>query len=1057
MSRFPTAAEKVLLRTQPFRSKFYMVIEQGTELFTAKVNDGGIGEGETVIAYDGDSGEDDVLLGMTLFNKALDDIGNEKGSARIKSIDTGAKEITLEPNSIDWADDEDLLVDGVMRLYRILPKITAGVVKEDEDKTYSDQNDRGKRKPVALMGSPRYAWTGEAKDFYGWRSYAKAYNVDGERYGISAYQWDFDGGAVVAGGTTLPGTPSSPNSVKWNTPGERHFSLEVTDDNGNIHKAYRLVKVVDRPGQGDDPPYEDFEIELLEGDWDSGEWRASVTVTGDATPSDFPNNALGILFCEDWYGGTKQSIGGWFGQEDILLCAYVIEDSVRQDAETGDVTFEIASIVNQLKEIDVWPLNFKDVDGSPGGWHEFKNMTVEDVFWHIVEEHTTLKNIADVFVWTGVTGGKRIDFVDITEAPVYDQLDQQLLSAIFGHLTSSRYSSVHGNRNFNMLNIDQRVQVGRVMMNLEKQDRLDDLEIAGERHRDAVCQVDFIGFIYDANGDPIEVYSLAPERQKNFGRVEKETGILLTGATIAAAQDEADELAGLYLAYQNIRFPSVTLKIGNYRIFEPSHQDLVGLAVQAADTPRGYDWYDAQTGRAKEFIVRRVGYEIDHEGGYMTAVLGLEASTWGKDGTSGPYPPIPPPDDDQPEPPPWPPPPISDGMRMIVATNPYGVAVCADRFASPPIWTALNDGLTGDDLKIVDLILDPWDPQNTAFICTETGDVFRNTNIFGGGSWTRIWDASADWPGGVTGKAVRVRKGMLDQNFVLIAAQGNAELWVIHSHDDGGDWPTSVQLTNPACVFWPTRCMLATAGEVGGSLIASTHDADVVFVSGMSGLGVSYWMSPTVWKSPDKAHTFPVLQYERDHSPAATNKCVPIKVPYHNNPSDDKILVGCWYIIGAKKGPYYVEDGLADDPTAADEFSGFPGGHTLVDDVTPPRGSHGIATWDGGHVKLFTVSGGAYYIQISLDGGDNFTGRVIEDPATNPFKMRCNTTLPYDPNVFAIGRAETTTNYLVMYTQNGGEDFVDFTANLRAALGAVNGAPYPEMRITGIVFDWLTQ
>jgi len=65
---------------------------------------------------------------------------------------------------------------------------------------------------------------------------------------------------------------------------------------------------------------------------------------------------------------------------------------------------------------------------------------------------------------------------------------------------------------------------------------------------------------------------------------------------------------------------------------DPAHQDLVGLAIQPADTPRGYDWYDPEILKAKEFIVRRVGYEIDHEGGYLTANLGLEASTWGKDG-----------------------------------------------------------------------------------------------------------------------------------------------------------------------------------------------------------------------------------------------------------------------------------------------------------------------------------------------------------------------------------------------------------------------------------------
>jgi hypothetical protein len=780
-----------------------MVIEKGTQLFTAKVNDAAIEQGETIITYDGDIGEDAVLPGMTLFNKSLDDIGNEKGSARIKSINTGTKQIIVEPNSIDWKDNEDLLADGVFRLYRILPEIISGVVKEDKDKTYTNQNDKDKQKPVALMGCDRYAWTGEPISFYGWGSYAKARDASGQRYGIASYQWDFDGGTIVQGNATMPGTESSPIKVQWNTPGERHVSLLVTDDNGNTHKAYRPTIVVDRPGQGDSPPYQEFEVENLEGDWESGDWRGSIRVMGDASPSGFPNNARMILWSEDWYGDAKQSIGGWYGQEDILLCAYVIEDSVRQDAETGDVTFEFASITNQLKELDVWPLNFKNVDGSPGAWHEFKDMTIEDIFWHIVEEHTTLKNVADVFIWTGVSGGKRIDFVDITEAAVYDQLDQQLLSAIFGHLVSSRYSSVHGNRNFNMLNMEQRIQVGRVMMNLEKQDWLDDLEIAGERHRDAVCQVDFIGFIYNEDGDPIEVYSLAPENQKNFGRVEKQTGILLSGSSIEEAQPEANELSGLYLAYQNIRFPSLTAKLGNYRIFDPAHQDLVGLTLQSADTPRGYDWYDPETGKAKEFIVRRVAYEIDHEAGYMTAVLGLEASTWGKDGTSGDYPPIPPPPE-PPEPPPVPPPPPPEPWKKKVyaATKGWGIYYTED-FSAPgggdPTWWTVNDGLGA--LTTYDIQPDPWVPAYRQYCRTLEPKIYRRE---GGGAWTVILDSTS--VASVTGKTVSGLEMIgPDAN---INAQGHVYV-VVRFHDG----------TNNCLYFFKS----ADHGDTWSAFLISSH------------------------------------------------------------------------------------------------------------------------------------------------------------------------------------------------------------------------------------------
>lgn len=1018
MSRIPTAAEKTILRTMPFRSKTYMVVEKGTSLFTGKVNDAAIEEGATVITYDNDSGEGDILPGMTLFNKSLDALGNEKGSARIKSINTTTNQITIEPNSISWANDDDLLVDGVFRLYRILPEIVSGVIKEDTDKTYTNQNDKDKQKPVALMGCDRYAWTGEPINFYGWRSFAKARDGAGNRYGIASYQWGFDGGTTLVGNATDPGTPDSPISVKWNTPGERHISLLVTDDNGNTHKAYRPVIVVDRPGEGDSPPYQEFEIENLEGDWESGEWRASIRVIGDATPSEFPNNARVIIFCEDWYGDTKQSIGGWYGQEDILLCANVIEDSVRQDAETGEVTFEVASITNQLKELDIWPLNFKNMVGAPAAWHEFKDMTVEDIFWHIVEEHSTLKNVADVFIWTGVSGGKRVDFFDASEASIYDQLDQQLLSAIYGHLVSSRYSSVHGNRNFNMLNVDQRIQVGRVMMNLEKQDWMDDLEIAGERHRDAVCQVDFIGFIYNEDGDPIEVYSLAPENQKNFGRVEKTSGILLSGATIEEAQPEANELSGLYLAYQNIRFPSLTAKLRNYRIFDPAHQDLVGLAVQPADTPRGYDWYDAETGKAKEFIARRVSYEIDHEGGYMTAVLGLEASTWGKDGTSGEYPPIPPPDE-PPEPPPFPPLPTPEPWkaRVYVATKSNGIYYTED-FSGPgggdPSWWTVNEGLGA--LTTYDLQPDPWNPAYRQYTRTLEPKIYRRE---GGGAWSVVLDLatvrsvaglSASWGDckmagpdaninaqghvyvlvrvvlqggnwerrlyffkstdyGDTWSAVFMANSVttvLIPNVLRVGAlKGSSPyaagqvIYAVYVGDIYGDWYMKVSVTQGAT--WGTAIALGHCqpSGMGGDLAINWADQDVIYWTGWgTNLGGYEY---NLRKSPDRGTTWETKWA------CAWHPCM-VQHPniYIWNPLSAFMAAG-------SQGLHWTDDDWANWITHTNDDGFSVEGCSRVMDA--PENLYGYRT----------TSAGSHVIAVSNDRGDNWEGKAGANCATPPY------------------------------------------------------------------------
>lgn len=809
------------LRRYPHQSKVYMVVQKGTSLFTAKVNDSGIATGETVITYDNDSGEGNVKPGMTLFNKSLDSIGNEKGSARIKSINTSTNKITIEPNSIGWKDNDVLLCDGIFRLYRILPKITAGgVVKEDQDKTYNDENDKNKKKPVPLMGCPRYAWVNEPINFYGWRSYAKAQKDNWNRARIDGWAWDFAGGTIVGGGANNAGRPSTPNMVKWTTTGERNVSLAVTDSLQNSETAYRPVIVVDRPGQGDNPPYEDVIVESMEGDWGSGEWSASVKVTGSATSSDFPNNALVILFCVDWYNELKVSIGGWWGQEDILMCGYVVEDSVRQDFEKGEVTFRIASLTNQMKETWIWPLNFKNVSGNPTGWHEFEKMTIEDIIWHIIEEHSTIRNLADVFVWTGVmatdpgaddpTYGKRVDFFDATEASLYDILDQQLLSAIFGHVASSRYCTLHCNRNYNLLTMEQRQFIGNPLMMLEKGDWYGDLEIAGERHRDSVAQVDFIGFIYDSNGDPIEVYSLAPANQKNFGRIEKVSGILLSGSTIADAQLEANTLSGLYLAHENIRFPQLTVYCGNNRIFDPAEQTIIGLALEPEDTTRGYNWVatqgegdDAVVVAGKEFICRRVNYEFDHENGVIKNTITFEASTWGPDGTAGPYPPPePPPCDEDCPPPPIPPPDGDDGgwaADVVACTQGNGVFFSQD-FTGPggamPTWGPVNDGLTS--LDCTRLIVDPYAPDYRWWLVTRTGGITGTNDMLwrreGSGSWEVVLNEAIveSSLGALSSFALDWPRCTIDWDGLIYCLvrghNGSYGVWLARSYDYGDSW-----------------------------------------------------------------------------------------------------------------------------------------------------------------------------------------------------------------------------------------------------------------------------
>ena len=110
-----------------------------------------------------------------------------------------------------------------------------------------------------------------------------------------------------------------------------------------------------------------------------------------ANKEEFPDNALVILYAEDWYGGEKVSVGGWYGQENILFVGYIKADSVVADSESSTVTFQAQTIEEWMKELDVWPANCVS-KSTPTAWHEFPDMTPEDILWYLAEFRSNLKN-----------------------------------------------------------------------------------------------------------------------------------------------------------------------------------------------------------------------------------------------------------------------------------------------------------------------------------------------------------------------------------------------------------------------------------------------------------------------------------------------------------------------------------------------------------------------------------------------------------------------------------------------------------------------------------------
>jgi len=229
---YPTADHIALLRSRSGnRSRVYLGVQRGKERTDTQfpLMVGHHYRLEPADLYDTDEHTltftvGSILTGTDIRPNMTLAIGTEAdpflyGSTRIRYVDVANNRLCLERNNLGamgyFVGGNYIWVDGVYRLYRKLPYIVAGVIYEDGNPDTAlaaggipgygvPWNANYYDRPVALMGSPRFAWTGEAISFYGWRSYAR-----GGR-SIQNWTWDFDGGICVEPGIGFPGSPSGP-------------------------------------------------------------------------------------------------------------------------------------------------------------------------------------------------------------------------------------------------------------------------------------------------------------------------------------------------------------------------------------------------------------------------------------------------------------------------------------------------------------------------------------------------------------------------------------------------------------------------------------------------------------------------------------------------------------------------------------------------------------------------------------------------------------------------------------------------------------------------------
>lgn len=221
------------------------------------------------------------------------------------------------------------------------------------------------------------------------------------------------------------------------------LTCTVTDSNGKTQTGHRAIFT--------DPPYTDFTLQNLSGDWDSGGWKCTVNATGDITLEDFPDWTLVVLSWKVYFDDIEDYINLWGISDEILLCGYLRQDSDSDnwgDAQSGGGTaatsFSITTIEDLLNNLAQLGSVSLGAVPSPTHWYEYASwMTVGRSVHHLMLWH--LANVMSIVDVIGLTDNLLgVLQTDYTEASMAQQVNGFAYNkGIFAKLCSDRLGRLH--------------------------------------------------------------------------------------------------------------------------------------------------------------------------------------------------------------------------------------------------------------------------------------------------------------------------------------------------------------------------------------------------------------------------------------------------------------------------------------------------------------------------------------------------------------------------------------------------------------------------------------
>jgi hypothetical protein len=570
-------------RKRPQQTRLYLSIFEPQAIMKCRVNNPSAARGDRVIPYDGVSlgNFSSVKPNATMWIGSTDG-AQDLGKIRVRSATSG-QFIVSENSNIDWQDDAYLTVFYYFELWPVFPRVISDpsnpenvLFFKDYDIAYTNQNSI--LGTFINMGPNRAAnldpASGQAQLYY---SSTGTYNLLGNSLN---YNWQFEGG------TPSSSSSANPGYVTYNTPGNYITSLSVSGSNGAVDTSYRTIRIHNQA----DPPIQKWQLTSLNGSRDEGGYSASFKVFEDIP---IQEHAVVVIYGENWYGNTKQSLGGNYPNgSDIFWVGYVDRDSISYDYEHSEISFDAHSVTGMMKESSGFSISVGSV-ATPTKWYELLDMDGRRAIYHYLRWHTTALNISD-FQFVG--DDYKIQFFDSDRESMYDALYNFMRGTLWGKTVSDRQGKV-------WMEVSAEAYTAPTssfpaVMEITKRDWMN-TPIIEERLSEETAFIEMGGVAYSGTvtGTFSALLASAPGNAPGFhGAIETHEGLALLG------QSQLNQLVGNVLANQNSLFPTIEQELGiNASNLDIAPQETVSVVIAASDTvrnlainglyiPNNFDW-----------------------------------------------------------------------------------------------------------------------------------------------------------------------------------------------------------------------------------------------------------------------------------------------------------------------------------------------------------------------------------------------------------------------------------------------------------------------------------